>query len=262
MYGFGQGDNTLDGHSTGASKHMTQFLLTGILVLLLTACRSIRTFTPEEVLQKSMQASAALSSVSYTVRATHATGNGDHTNVLLQGNLHRESQKHDWRMSVERDGIFIGSTAGVSGEPYDLYLLPLPATLLEVVQDRGRTQWDNHAVYRYDVALRDAETESLLDTLTGSPSLLPLFHFTGTLWIDSESFLLRRSTWDVTTQASDEIMKLDVTLKNHNTAPTMQIPDGEEGSPQTRASVEHIFENIPSSLSLLLGMPKVTDEMQ
>ncbi len=262
MYGFGQGDNTLDGHSTGASKHMTQFLLTGILVLLLTACRSIRTFTPEEVLQKSMQASAALSSVSYTVRATHATGNGDHTNVLLQGNLHRESQKHDWRMSVERDGIFIGSTAGVSVEPDDLYLLPLPATLLEVVQDRGRTQWDNHAVYRYDVALRDAETESLLDTLTGSPSLLPLFHFTGTLWIDSESFLLRRSTWDVTTQASDEIMKLDVTLKNHNTAPTMQIPDGEEGSPQTRASVEHIFENIPSSLSLLLGMPKVTDEMQ
>lgn len=223
----------------------------------------MRTFTPEEVLQKSMQASTALSSVSYTVRATHTTGNGDHTNVLLQGNLHRKSQKHDWHMSVERNGMFIGSTAGVNVEPNDLYLLPLPGTLLEVVQDRGRTQLDNHTVYRYDVALRDTEAENLLDTLTESPSPLPMFRFTGTLWIDAESFLLRRSTWDVTTQATDEVIKLDVTVKNHNTAPDIQVSTiTEDWSPKTQIPVQHIFENIPPSLSLLLGIPKVTDKMQ
>src|SRR3989338_1368832 len=234
---------------------MTQFLITGILVLLLTACRSIRIFTPEEVLQKSMQASTIFSSVSYTMHAKHTAGNGDYTNVLLQGNLHRESQKHDWRMSVERNGMFVGSIAGVRAEPGDLYLqLPFPASLLKVVQDRGRTQLDNHAVYRYDVVLRDAQAESLLDTLTESPSQLPMFRFTGTLWIDSESFLIRRSTWDITMQDTDEMMKLDVTVKNHNAAPTMQIPNV--------TSVENIFENIPTSLSLLLGIQKLIDEMQ
>ncbi|MBI2524255.1 hypothetical protein HYW11_03565, partial [Candidatus Peregrinibacteria bacterium] len=132
-------------------------------------------------------------------------------------------------------------------------LLPLPASLIRVVQDRGRTRWDDTMVYRYDVALRDAEAENLIDALTESSSLLPRFRFTGTLWIDAESFLLRRSTWDVTTQAADEMMKLDVTFKNNRTAPTMQIPN---------VTAKHIFENIPPSLSLLLGMPKVTDEMQ
>ncbi len=232
---------------------MSHLLLTGILVLLLTACQSIRTLTPEEVLQKSMQASTALSSVSYTVRATHTTENGDHTNVLLQGNFDRESQKNDWYISVERNGTFIGSTAGVSVEPNDSHLLPLPASLIRVVQDRGRTRWDDTMVYRYDVALRDAEAENLIDALTENSSLLPRFRFTGTLWIDAESFLLRRSTWDVTTQAADEMMKLDVTFKNDRTAPTMQTPN---------VTVKHIFENIPPSLSLLLGIPKVTDEMQ
>ncbi|MBI2117775.1 hypothetical protein HYT95_02650, partial [Candidatus Peregrinibacteria bacterium] len=88
---------------------------------------------------------------------------------------------------------------------------------------------------------------------TESSSLLPRFRFTGTLWIDAESFLLRRSTCDVTTQAADEMMKLDVTLENDRTAPTVQTPT---------ITAKHIFENIPPSLSLLLGMPKVTDEMQ
>lgn len=254
MYGLGQGDKIEDSQSTGVRKYMSKFLLTGILVFLLTACRNIGAFTPEEVLQKSMEASTALSSVSYTVRATHTTGNGDYTNVLLQGNVHQESQKHDWNISVEHNGMFIGSTAGVSVEPDDLYLLPLPATLLKVVQDRGRTQLDHRTVYRYDVALRDTEAENLLDILTESPSPLPTFRSTGTLWIDTESFLLRRSTWDVTTQAGDEMMKLDVTFNNHNTAPNMSIPNV--------TPIEHIFENIPPSLSLLLGVPKVTDEMQ
>lgn len=241
---------------------MSNFFLAGSLILLLTACRSMRTLAPTAVLQKSMHASATLSSVSYTVRATHTTESDDHTNVLLQGNLQRESQKHDWHMSVEHNGIFIGSTAGVSVEPDDMYLLPLPATLLEVIQDRGRTPLDNHTVYRYDVALRK-EAGGLLDTLTENPSPLSMFRFTGTLWIDTESFLLRRSTWDITTQERNEIMRLDVTLKDHNATPTTRVPNVvEEWSPQTRTPVKHIFENIPPSLSLLLGIPKVTDEMQ
>lgn len=242
---------------------MARVLLTGMLVLLLTACRSARTFTPEEVLQKSMQASTALSSVSFVVRATHTTGNGDQTNVLLQSNIHRESQQHDWHISVERNGIVIGSTGGVSDDQDDLSLLPLPTTFLTVVQDRGRTQLDHHTVYRYDVAVREMEAGDLLDTLTESPSPLSLFRFTGTLWIDAESFLLRRSTWDITTPASQEVMKLDSTVKNYNAAPTMHIPTVvEEGEPPTRASIERIFENIPPSLSLLLGIPNVAEEMQ
>lgn len=238
-------------------------LLTGITVLLLPGCRTFQALSPEIVLQRSMHANAALSSVSYTVRATHTTGSGGRTNVLLQGNLHRESQIHDWHMRVERNGMFIGSMSGARVEPDDLYWFPLPVTLLTVVKDNRQTQWDGRAVYRYDVALRDTETESLLDTLTGDPFPLPIFHFTGTLWIDAESFLLRRSTWDIATQTADEVMRLDVTLENHNAAPFIPIPDVAEKWPSlAQESVQRIFDTIPPSLSLLLGVPDMTEEMQ
>lgn len=238
-------------------------LLVGIPVLLLAACRGMQALSPEEVLQRSMQENAVLSSVSYTVRATHITGSGTHTDVLLQGNLHRESQTHDWHMSVERNGVFIGSMSGARVEPDDLYLLPLPINLLTVVKDTGQMQWDGRTVYRYDVALRDAETDGLLDTLTGDPFPLPTFRFTGTLWIDTESFLLQRSTWDIVTQTTDEMIRLDVTLQNHNTAQAIHIPDAtEERLPMTQASAQRIFDTIPPSLSLLLGTPHVTREMQ
>lgn len=242
---------------------MAKFFLAGTFVLLLAACQNLRALTPEEVLQRSMQASTSLSSVSYVVNATHTARNGDHTNVLLQGNLHRESQKNDWRLRIERNGIFIGTTTGVSVESGDPYFFPLPATLMEIVRDHGRTPFNNDTVYQYDVALRDAEVKDLLDIFTETPSPFTVFHCTGTLWIDAESFLLRRSTWDITLPASNEKMKLDITIKNHNSVPMVHVPDNaEERLPQMWASVENILENIPPSLSLLLGIPKVPHEMQ
>lgn len=237
---------------------MPILLLTGILVFSLAACRSQQAFAPEEVLRKSMHASTTLSAVSYAVHAAHTAENGERTDVLLEGELRRDAQQHNWHIRVERNGAFIGSASGASIN--DPYLLPLPTALLMVMRDRGQTQWNNRTVYLYDVALRN-EAGDLLDALAGQSSF-PALRFTGTLWIDAESFLLRRSTWDVVSQTSDERMKLDIVINDEDAAPAMLLPvAADERPPHDRASVERIFDAIPPSLSLLLGRPKDAEGM-
>lgn len=259
------------------------------IFLLLTGCTSARELTPEEVLHKSMLASADLSSVSYMVHATQTTGKGDQTNILLQGNVQQESQEHAWNMGIEREGFPLVSIAGIYIAPDDLYLqipgedpswyhvpqreaadpylplaiLPLPVTLFVVTQNHGKTQFDHHTVYRYDVLLRDEAMQRLLHSPETRLPSFSEYRFTGTLWIDAESFLLRKSTWDLTGQTESETIGLDVSFTNHNTAPFIEVPRGAEGwLSQTRTSVKNIFETIPPSLSLLLGLPNVTEEMQ
>lgn len=208
-----------------------------------------------------MHASTALSAVSYAVHAAHTAENGDRTDVLLEGGLRRDVRKHDWRIRVERNGAFVGSASGASIEPDDPYLLPLPAALLTVARDRGQTQWNNRTAYLYDVALRD-EAGDLIDALADRPSSFPALRFTGTLWIDAESFLLRRSTWDVTSQTSGERMRLDIVIRDEDAVPAVRLPvAADERPPHDRASVERIFDAIPPSLSLLLGRPKEADGM-
>lgn len=206
-----------------------------------------------------MHASTTLSAVSYAVHATHSVESGDRTDVLLEGGLRRDVQQHAWRIRVERNGAFVGSASGASID--DPYLLPLPAALLTVTRDRGRTQWNNRTVYLYDVALRD-EAGDLLDALADRPSPFPALRFTGTLWIDAESFLLCRSTWDVVSQTGDERMRLDIVIRDADIAPTMRPPVAADTlPPHERISVERIFDAIPPSLSLLLGRPKETEGM-
>lgn len=208
-----------------------------------------------------MRASTALSAVSYVVHAAHTAENGDRTDVLLGGWLRRDVQQHAWHIRVERNGAFVGSASGASIEPDDPYLLPLPAALLTVTRDRGQTRWNNRTVYLYDVTLRD-EAGDLLDALANRPSPFPALRFTGTLWIDAESFLLRRSTWDVASQTGDERMRLDIVIRDEDTAPAMRLPVAADTlPPHDRASVERIFDAIPPSLSLLLGRPKETEGM-
>lgn len=233
----------------------------GILVFSLAACRSQRAFAPEEVLRRSINASAALQTVSYAMRAVHTAENGDQTDVILEGGLWRDAQRHGWRISVERNGAIVGSASGVSIEPDDPYLLPFPAELLMVARDRGMTQWNNRVAYLYDVILRD-DAGDLLDALANSPSPLPALRFMGTLWIDAESFLLRRSTWDVAAQTGDERMRLDIVISDEDTATAMRLPVAADTlSPHDRASVERIFDAIPPSLSLLLGRQKEAEGM-
>ena len=206
-----------------------------------------------------MHASTTLSTVSYAVHAAHTAENGDRTDVLLEGKLRREAQQHDWRIRAERNGAFIGSASGASVD--DPYLLPLPAALLTVTRDRGQTQWNNRTVYLYDVALRD-EAGDLLDALVDRPSPFPALRFTGTLWIDAESFLLRRSTWDVASQTTGEKMRLDIVIRDEDAASALRLPvAADQRPPHDRASIERIFDAIPPSLSLLLWKPKEAEGM-
>lgn len=240
---------------------MSTLFLAGILVFSLAACRSERALSPEEVLQRSMHASAALPTVSYAVRAAHTAENGDRTDVLLEGGLRRDTQQHYWRIRVERNGALVGSASGASIEPDDPYLLPLPTALLTVARDRGMTQWSNRTAYLYDVVLRD-EAGDLFDALTDRPLPFPALRFTGTLWIDAESFLPLRSTWDVTSRGGGEKMTLDIAaMRDAALIPALPITAQDQPPTRDRASVEHIFDAIPPSLSLLLGRPKEAEEV-
>lgn len=240
---------------------MSTLFLAGILVFSLTACQSRQALAPEEVLRRSMQAGAALPTVSYAVRAAHTAKNGDRTDVLLEGDLLRDAHKHHWRIRVERNGSLIGSASGAGIAPDDPYLLPLPAALLKVTRDRGMTQWNNRAAYLYDVVLRD-EAGDLFDALADRPVPLPALRFTGTLWIDAESFLPLRSTWEVTSRGGEEKMTLDIIMRDAADAPA---PPTAVASDQPLArdpvSIERIFDAIPPSLSLLLGRPKEAEEV-
>ncbi len=206
-----------------------------------------------------MQASTTLSTVSYAVHAAHTAENGDRTDVLLEGELRREARQHDWHIRAERNGAFIGSASGTSVD--DPYLLPLPAALLTVTRDRGQTQWNHRTVYLYDVTLRD-EAGDLLDALADRPSPFPVLRFTGTLWIDADSFLLRRSTWDVASQTTGEKMRIDIVIRDEDTAAALRLPvAADQRPPHDRKSVERIFDAIPESLSLLLWRPKEAEGM-
>lgn len=247
--------------SAGASNPMPTLFLVGILVFSLAACRSERTLDPEEVLQRSTRASAALPTVSYAMRAAHTAENGDRTDVLLEGGLRRDAQQHHWRIRVERNGALIGSASGASIEPDDPYLLPLPATFLKVARNRGMTQWNNRTAYMYDVVLRD-EAGDLFDALADRPLPFPALRFTGTLWIDAESFLPLRSTWDVTSRGGEEKMTLDIAaMRDATLIPTPPISAHDQPPTRDQASIERIFDAIPPSLSLLLGRPKEAEEV-
>ncbi len=121
----------------------------------------------------------------------------------------------------------------------DPQLLRTQAAILRVTKEYARETIDGHPCYSYDMEIDPEKLSAFLQRATQeqgdtydatlAEKLLTRFSAKGHMWIDAESFVLRRLHWDIASLAplpATVAIGLQLDLRNHNAAPTLQPPEG------------------------------------
>lgn len=158
---------------------------------------------------------------------------------LLSSPILQEFQGQWWQL---RDNGSYQSPSSVTPDPR---LLRAQSEVVRVARDHGIERYDSRNVYRYDVVFDPEKFASFLgeidrlrgeeqpngagfDPLAVTAALLGV-GATGQLWIDAETFLLRRIEWDVSVKTGETDflnVSLQVHLFDHGQAPAITLPDG------------------------------------
>lgn len=128
--------------------------------------------------------------------------------------------------------------AGSSRIAPDPGILRAQAEVVSVTRNLGGTTVNGRPAFHYAVAL---DRQKLLEYLAqvagargeefdreGMQVLLEGIDATGELWIDAESFLMHRLTWEITKKdgAASSMTRVSLTFRDHNAAPVIAPPKG------------------------------------
>ncbi len=96
-----------------------------------------------------------------------------------------------------------------------------------VSKDHGIERHDGVDVYNYDIALDPVKATQFLQSLSSSSAGLSdemalLSHAKGMVWIDAQSFFVRRLQWNVASKNGS--LQVDIAVTDHNTAPPVVMP--------------------------------------
>lgn len=148
-----------------------------------------------------------------------------------------------WRLAP---GLSGGSALFMTPDPS---LLRAQAEILRVTRDRGIQRIHGKDAYRYDVTVdpvrlllylqRVAEQSGQAFDRVEAAELLALYDATGELWIDAETFLPHRISWQVSLRADAlRVFALTVDLTRHNDADPVRPPaDAQDLSVESLATL-------------------------
>jgi hypothetical protein len=137
-----------------------------------------------------------------------------------------------WKLPSKDEGK---TTESISPDPS---LLRMQADVIKVTKDHGLEKINDHDTYHYDVTIdpeklltfmrSEAEERHQVFNEDQASQFLQTFQATGEVWIDSESFFIRRLEWNVTSseekKESSLHANLHLDLTDHNTAPEISPP--------------------------------------
>jgi hypothetical protein len=141
-------------------------------------------------------------------------------------------------------------TSATSTSP-DPAMLNLQMQTLTVREDRGITTLIGHDVYHYAVSVDPTKFHTFISALeTGTGTLTP-FTADGELWIDADTFALRRVQWvweQSTPGIPASLSSFWLDVSSHNTAPPVSPP--ENSLPWDRAVQDAAFQHVLRTLGV------------
>ena len=126
-----------------------------------------------------------------------------------------------------------------TGSPSSHIVTPDPSMLrmqmeaVRVVRDNGIVTWNGQDVYAYDVEIDPARLQTFLSEIQGQVDaekemqLLKNMEAKGNVWIDAQTFLLRRVEWTIKTKAPEPPLTItfNMDITDHNTDIKISPPD-------------------------------------
>jgi hypothetical protein len=115
----------------------------------------------------------------------------------------------------------------LSAQRVDQQWIGLQASALEVRQDFGIENVGGIRMYHYSVALKQEVIDALIDSKDLGLKLLLRNQLAGEIWIDANSFVLRRASWKLHDLSLDRGMlslRADVSVFDHNYAQAAVSP--------------------------------------
>lgn len=109
----------------------------------------------------------------------------------------------------------------LSAQRVDQQWIGLQASALEVRQDFGIENVGGIRMYHYSVALKQEVIDSLVDSKENGLKSLLRNKLTGDIWIDANSFVLRRASWklhDLSVDRGALSVHADISVFDHNYA--------------------------------------------
>ena len=163
-----------------------------------------------------------------------------------------------WQLPLRQPGQ---NAVSVTPDPQ---LLRAQVEVVDVVEDHGFTTIDDHDVYHYTVAINRDRLLAFLEKRAAGEgesfdrseavAMLERLTVTGELWIDAETYHVRRVDWEVRQKATEEdagtaTVSFTMQLTDHNEAEAITAPQGAEPfSP-------FAFVGVPEGSLPLQGLP-------
>lgn len=132
------------------------------------------------------------------------------------------------------------TSSGTNTIAPDPSFLRLQSAVIKVTRDRGIEQWNGRSVYHYNVEIDREKIRSYLeygmprDRVNETKSLLNEIiqdmQSNGELWIDSETYLLRRASWSMAKSNAFDV-QLEMTVQESATPMTIIAPSSSSSSP-------------------------------
>lgn len=126
------------------------------------------------------------------------------------------------------------TASGTEGQPNvtpDPRMLRMQTEAIDVLRDRGIVSINGRQAHHYDVAVNPEKLATFLSSLDAGAEPVDPAQFgevtvTGELWIDAETYILRRAEWraESPVPGQDPLMTLYVDISDHNTDLTVSPP--------------------------------------
>lgn len=118
----------------------------------------------------------------------------------------------------------------------DPRMLRMQTEVIDVTRDRGIVTLDGRRVHHYETALNNGKLAAFMEESSGTgstfdASALEGLTVTGELWIDAETYVLRRARWDARGPNGERVMELEATISDHNDGFTVSPPADAEPLP-------------------------------
>lgn len=243
--------------------------------VLLAACRPVLPLPPEEIVERSMRATAAAQSLRYRLMVSLSNPEkGIMTQGSREGEVQRESAQEYWTLTVQRSSINFLTVA--PGETYVRFpQAPAPHPLagewwLLPEKNPSATQALDPVALPFLKRFLSITTPQAVPPLQGmyrlsvqldAGALDPSFAaqgFIGTMLIDARTFLLRELQWETPPVPGENTVTLRVEFFDFNTIPPRRIPhDVAPLPPAFHATLRTTIDDLPQPLPLLLGIAEL-----
>lgn len=134
--------------------------------------------------------------------------------------------------------FFIGSSSGASTVTPDPSFLEMQTQSLTVLKDRGYEDVDGRDCYAYDVTIDRVKMAAFFERIAqergqtfdreGTETFLASYEMNGTIWIDAETSVIRRISWNFENAADSSDMSGSFTIHftDHNEPVEISPPAG------------------------------------